>query len=280
MLRSLNAGISGLQQFQQRMDLIGNNIANVNTTGYKSARADFSDTFSQTLRSSTPGTDTTSGTAAMQVGSGVKTSSITNLFNQGALNRTDIQTDLAISGEGFFIVRDPRTQEEFATRAGDFRLDENNYLITNNGLRVQGSGLNGLGDIQIDGAGPPSTAADDAKFASFSIDREGEITVRLTDNTEYVRGKILLQRFNAPQALMKQGDNLYSGLTSAGPLSELSAANTNGLGSIQAGALELSNVDLATEFAGLIVNQRAFQANARIISTSDEVLQELVNLKR
>lgn len=283
MLRSLNAGISGLQQFQQRMDLIGNNIANVNTTGYKAARADFSDAFSQTLRSSSPGTDATSSVGSMQIGSGVKTASITNLYNQGALNRTDIQTDLAVSGNGFFIVRDPRTNEEFATRAGDFHLDQNRFLVTNNGLRVQGfsdSGLTTTGDIQIDAVDRPGGGAADATLSSFSIDREGRINVRLSDNREYTRGQILLQRFNDPQALMKQGDNLYAGLISAGALPEMAAPNTNGLGTIESGALELSNVDLATEFAGLITNQRAFQANARIISTSDEVLQELVNLKR
>jgi flagellar hook protein FlgE len=109
--------------------------------------------------------------------------------------------------------------------------------------------------------------------------------VRLTDNSEYTRGQILLQRFNDPQALMKEGQNLYSGLGAAGPLGGSSSPTpaaplTNGLGTVVSGALEGSNVDLANEFASMITTQRAFQANARVITTSDEMLQELVNLKR
>lgn len=288
MLRSLTSAISGLQNFQERMDVIGNNIANVNTTGFKSARTDFTDSFSQTLRTSSAGSGTSSGVSAMQVGSGVITGAIKNLYTQGALARTGVQTDLAITGSGFFVVRDTVSDTQLVTRAGDFRLDENGYLITNNGQRVQGysdAALASIGDILIDTTGMPATSDPASGIVSYSIDNEGKINVNLSDGTQFVRGQILLQNFSDPQALVKEGNNLFSGIGAAGPLGgptapTPAAPGTSGLGTIQAGALELSNVDLANEFSGMITAQRAFQATARVITTSDEMLQELVNLKR
>jgi flagellar hook protein FlgE len=196
---------------------------------------------------------------------------------------TDVPTDLFLSGDGFFLARDATSNAEYVTRAGDFRLDETGRLITNHGLRVQGytdGGLGTVGDLTIDATGAPATAAAGATMSSFSIDREGKINVRLSDGTDFVRGQVLLQNFRDPGSLVKEGENLYSGMGAAGPLAAPSAPGSNGLGRIEAGALEMSNVDLAKEFAGLITTQRAFQASARIITTSDEMLQELVNLKR
>ncbi|MFM1770089.1 MAG: hypothetical protein RJA22_2618 [Verrucomicrobiota bacterium] len=290
MIRSLTTGISGIQNFQGEMDVISNNIANVNTVAYKSARVDFADSFSQTLRESSGGDGTTAGTLPLQVGTGVVTTATKNLFTQGAISRTGLTTDLAISGDGFFIVRDPVSLSEFATRAGDFRLDANGYLTSNTGLRIQGfsdSGLATPGDVRIhdDPATRPAGVSATADFASFSIASDGKIKIRLSNGEEYTRGQILMQRFNDPQILTKEGNNLYSGIAAAGPLggsgSPASAApGTNGLGFIESGALESSNVDLANEFANMITTQRGFQASARIITTSDEMLQELVNLKR
>ncbi len=283
MLRSLNSGVSGIQQFQQQMDVIGNNISNVNTTGYKAGRVDFADSFSQTLRDSAAGSASSSSTSAMQVGTGVQTSSISNAFTQGAISRTGVPTDLAVSGNGFFVVRDALNANTFATRSGDFRVDSNGYLVTTNGMRVQGfsdSGLSARGDLLIDATGAPSTTTAGATVSSFSIDQEGKVNLRLSDGTEYVRGQVLLQNFRDPQALVKEGANLYSGLSAAGPLANADVPGTNGLGRVQSSSLELSNVDLANEFSTLITTQRAFQACSRIITTSDEMLQELVNLKR
>jgi flagellar hook protein FlgE len=269
------------------MDVIGNNISNVNTTGYKAARVDFADSFSQTLRSSSPGTGTTSDTSAMQIGSGVTTNAIKNLYTQGALSRTGVNTDLAIAGEGFFMVRDTVSNAEFATRGGAFRVDNNGYLVTDGGQRLQGyadTGLATMGDIKVDTTGMPASADPNAKVVSFSIDREGKVNVTLSDGNQFIRGQVLMQRFSDPQALIKEGNNLFSGISSAGPLGgatpTAAAPGSQGLGTIQSGALELSNVDLANEFSSLITAQRAFQATARIITTSDEMLQELVNLKR
>lgn len=283
MLRSLDAGISGLQQFQGQMAVIGNNIANVNTTAFKSSRVQFSDTFSQTLRaSSAPGANT-AGTTSMQIGTGVGTASIQSQFTQGTTTRTGLSTDLAISGSGFFVVRDSLNGATYATRAGDFNIDSNGYLVTNSGMRLQGfsdAGLTTRGDLRVDATGAPDGTAPGATVESFTIDQQGQIRVKLSDNTEFTRGQVLLQTFQSPQALSKEGENLYASFAAAGPLPNPSAPGSAGVGTIQSGALELSNVDLAQEFSTMITTQRAFQACSRIVTTSDEILQELVNLKR
>lgn len=262
-----------MQQFQQQLDVIGNNIANVDTTGYKGADVDFADALSQTMQGA--GAD-----GSMQIGTGVTTDSISNRFTQGAINATGNPTDLAISGNGFFVVRDPVTNAEYATRAGNFTVDTNGYLNLN-GMRVQGysdASLTTMGDIKIDNTGAPggSTAA----IQSWNFDNKGDVVVNLTDNTSFTRAEVLLQNFQSPQMLVKAGDNLYSGMASAGPLAQLAAPTTNGLGKIEVGALEGSNVDLTTELSNLITTQRAFEANSKVITTSDEVLQTLVNVKR
>jgi flagellar hook protein FlgE len=288
MIRSLNSGVSGLLNMQQQMDVIGNNIANVNTTGFKSARVNFADAFSDTLRASSSATGTSSGTPALQIGTGVMITNIRNVFTQGAVVRTNTPTDLAIAGEGFYIVRDPITELQFATRSGAFRVDTNGYLVTDTGLRVQGFSDGALatrGDVMINDVGRPPEISATAKMVGFAFDPKGQVKIKLDDGTEYTRGQVLLQKFSDPQALTKEGLSLFTNIGAAGPLggSESPTAEqpgTNGLGKIEMGSLEISNVDLANEFSNMITTQRAFQANARIITTSDEMLQELVNLKR
>jgi flagellar hook protein FlgE len=275
MLRSLNSGVSAMQQFQQEMDVIGDNIANVNTTGYKDARVDFADALSQNLQMTGSG-------GATQVGTGVTTGSISNQFTQGPINVTGGENDLAISGNGFFLVKDSVSGATYATRAGDFQVDSSGYLVTSTGMRVQGysdAALTTIGDIQIDnnnGANPPPTAA----VQSWTFGTNGTINVTLSDGTTFTRGQVLLQNFTSPQSLIKQGDNLYSNLSAAGELAQPGVPNSNGLGYIKGQALESSNVDLATEFSTMITAQRAFEAGSKIITTSDEMLQTLVNLKR
>ncbi|MDP7010783.1 MAG: flagellar hook-basal body complex protein [Verrucomicrobiota bacterium] len=404
MIRSLNTGVQGVRQYQTSLDAIGNNLANINTVAYKSARIDFADTLNQTLRAPTPDTETGSGTSGMQVGNGLAISAIKNSFEQGAIKQTGVRTDLAVAGAGFFLVKDPTTNELFATRAGDFRLDKNSFLVTNGGFRVQGLNKQApaytadekkeIGDLQLDvgkyredvtgitvtptvqedetteeieyvaskltladhgfstgqqvkfketdeGKTVPvcspeitvstvlyvrttlgstsefslhSTASDaaagtnainvssapgtydltgGASISSFNVGVDGQINMLLTDGTQYSRGQVRMQDFANKQNLMKQGSNLYSNLATAGALGTtgtsasateiLSGAESpgnSGLGRIESGALELSNVDMAKEFAKMITTQRAFQANARVITTSDEILQEMMQLKR
>jgi len=289
MLSSLNSGVAGIRNFQAKLDVIGNNIANSNTIAYKAARATFADTFSQTMQ----GGSTAGG--SLQVGSGVQTSAIKNDFSRGVFQNTGRASDLYIDGaEGFFTVKDSEGRE-FATRAGDFVVDKDGYLVTNEGYRVQGftdQVLKGgtfttRGDIRIhDDVGTrPSglTASATARAAGFAIQADGRVRMHLSDGSEYDAGQVLMQKFEDPNLLQKEGNNLFGNLENAGPLggdAMISVApGQNGTGTLISGALEMSNVDLASEFAELITTQRGFQANARIITTSDEVLQEIVNLK-
>ncbi|MDX1952353.1 MAG: flagellar hook-basal body complex protein [Verrucomicrobiota bacterium] len=280
MLRSLNSGVSGIQQFQTKLDVIGNNISNSNTIAYKSAHSTFADAFSQKLQGGAgPG-------GSLQVGSGVTTSAIKNDFSRGSYTNTHVETNLYIDGEeGFFILKD-LGGVSFASRAGDFVLQDG-YLVNNAGLRVQGYNdlnLSTYGDVRIDDdIIPPATEPThdpDAKLISFKILSDGRVRVKLSDDREYDRGQVLMTRFGDPQMLEKEGGNLFSNVEAARPLENPAAPGSNGMGTLVAGALEMSNVDLANEFASLITTQRGFQASARIITTSDELLQEVVNLKR
>ena len=476
MIRSLNTGVLGIKQFQTSLDAIGNNLANINTIGFKGARVDFSDTLAQTLRAPTPDTATVSGTSGMQLGNGMQVSAIKNQFTQGAIKQTGVRTDMAVTGEGFFLVKDPTTSEMFATRAGDFREDKNGFLVTNDGHRVQGLNKQApayteaekteIGDLKMDvgqytedrsgvtltyatnsfnkvghgfatgnqvkfagtvpsmavgvnsnssvyfvkkvddnnftlhnsaadaasganacnyvnpsntaitgfttdvstnkitkaghgitsgdtvylagGTSPGgvdagsvyyarvdgndiylhTNAADvgtssntvdmtttgtdfslykesttetlasltlsgGASISSYSVGADGKINMLLTDGTQFVRGQVMLQNFTNPQALLKQGSNLFGNLATAGPIgvTGLSASATDilknskapgssGVGRIAAGSLELANVDMAREFSNMITTQRAFQANARVVTTSDEILKEMMALKR
>ncbi len=273
MLLSLDSGVSALEQFQQQLDVISNNIANVNTVGFKSANVSFADTLSESLGSN--------ATGPMQVGTGVTTAGVTNNYNPGELTSTGVPTDLAINGSGFFLVKDPNTGDTYATQDGEFTVNDAGELITNAGMVVQGysdSGLATLGNITIDNTGAPG--GDTSAMKSYSIGTDGKINVLLADGTTFPRGQILLQNFTSPQQLMKVGGNLYSNLSSAGPLATPLAPNSNGLGAIQSGWLEMSNVDLAHELTSLITTQRAYEANSKVITTSDQVLQTLVALKQ
>lgn len=275
MLNSLNTAVSGLQQFQQRIDVIGNNIANVNTVAYKNARTTSADAFSNTLRDAVG--------SGIQIGTGVATSDISSVFTQGDPTYTGKLTDLAISGEGFFTLRDPGSGAVFASRDGTFHFDTEGYLVNGQNLRVQGftdAGLTQRGDLKMDLTGAPAGTPPEAQIASYRIDGQGRLKLTLDNNESFVRGQVLLQNFNSPQSLSKQGNNLYSNLAAAGPLAQTGVPGTGNLGDIEAEHLESSNVDLAGEFSSLIAAQRGFQANSRIVTTSDEVLQEVINLKR
>ncbi|HZM01863.1 MAG TPA: flagellar hook-basal body complex protein [Candidatus Saccharimonadales bacterium] len=271
MISSLSSGVSGLESYQQEMDLIGSNIANVNTTGFKAGTIDFADSFSNLLQG---GSNTT---PAVQVGTGVGIDAVNSNWAQGTISSgADMtQSDLAISGNGFFQVKDA-SGNVFATRDGTFQVDTSGNLITANGDFVQGLNAAGTaGNVQITITGSPSTSP----MTSFTINSAGQVTVNQADGTTFVSGQLQLQSYSAPQMLVNEGDNLYSNLAAAGP-STAAAPGTTGLGNIQSGALESSNVDLPTEMANLITAQRAFEANSKIITTSNEVLQTVVNMKQ
>jgi flagellar hook protein FlgE len=280
LIGTLTSGVSALRTFGKGLEVIGNNIANINTTGYKSSQASFSDSFSNTLRNSSPSSGTASSQSALQIGTGVQLSGITTNFTQGALNSTGNITDLGISGKGFFIVRDATSGTQYATRDGQFRVDDNGFLVTGGGQRVQGLVGGVVDDLQIGAALPVG-----AQLQAISFDSQGNLVESFSDGTSAVTGQIQLQNFSDLSALMREGNNLFTGLSAAGPVGGgiLAGANdpgSDGLGTIQAGVLESSNVDLTDQFSQLITTQRSFQAGSRLITVSDTVLEDIVNLKR
>ncbi|BAB06168.1 flagellar basal body rod protein FlgG [Halalkalibacterium halodurans] len=263
MLRSMYSGISGMRNFQTKLDVIGNNIANVNTFGYKKGRTTFQDMVSQQLAGATAPGANRGGVNPRQVGLGMQLASIDNVHTQGSLQNTNRELDLGISGDGFFQVQDGDTF--YYTRSGNFYFDQQGTIVNAQGLRL------------MDTNGNPITVPTTAQ--SFSIGQDGTVTYIDEDGDLQEAGMVRLVNFANPEGLAKAGANLYLVSANSGaPL--FTSAGNGGTGDIIAGTLEMSNVDLSEEFTEMIVAQRGFQANTRIITTSDEILQELVNLKR
>ncbi|HET6532047.1 MAG TPA: flagellar hook protein FlgE [Actinoplanes sp.] len=408
MLRSLFSGISGLRAHQQMMDVTGNNIANVNTTGYKSSQTVFQDTLSQMVNAAGAPQNQSGGTNPAQVGLGVRLASINANFGQGAAQTTGKSSDMMIQGDGFFVVKSGG--ESLYTRAGSFTFDANGSLTTPTGQIVQGWGAdndgivntagvpgdirlpigislkpeptttftltgnlsfeapanatstktipisvidaNGISStlqVQMIKTGTPGTPwqlsvpdpADptdptrnqtyDIPFdagravgeevdgeptdfvtlhgfridikdithyagntearvsnsdgsgagilSSYTVSNTGQIVGVFSNGLKQTLGQLALANFNNVNGLEKIGDSMFRSTVNSG-LAQVAAAGSAGLGLITSGALEMSNVDLAQEFTNLVIAQRGFQANSRIITTSDEILQELVNLKR
>jgi flagellar hook protein FlgE len=277
MLRSLYSGVSGMRGFQTKLDVIGNNIANVNTVGFKGGRVMFKDILSQTVAGVTPSVaGERGGVNSKQIGLGVAISSIDTIHTPGSAMTTNVPTDLRIDGDGFFVVKnDLAAAEPFLTRAGNFSFDANRQLVTADGMFVMSS----------DGT-TPITLED--TVTAYSISNSGElVTVDDTGTTNNTGVFIGIAKVPNPAGLEKIGGNLYRQSPNSNdadtPVSGLIfTANdaANGTGAIVAGQLEMSNVDLTAEFTEMIIAQRAFQANSRIITTSDQILQEVVNLKQ
>jgi flagellar hook protein FlgE len=288
LIGTMGSGVSSLRTFMKGLEVIGNNIANVNTTGFKSSEAKYSDSFNNILQRSAPSSAASSNTPSAGVGTGVSLAGIATNFTQGSLASTGTETDLGISGNGFFHVKNPVDSGEYATRAGEFRWDDQGFLVTNQGYRVQGltgAALGTVGDIQL---GTPPTGT---QLQSVTFDRSGNVVEFYSDGTSATTNQVLLQSFSDPSALTNIGRGLYSGLLNAGPIGAaagnsalqtgtVNAPGQNGLGAIQSGTLELSNVDLTDQFSNLITTQRSFQAGSRLITVSDGILEEIVNLKR
>ena len=420
MLRSLFRGLTGLRSSQLSMDVIGNNIANVNTVGYKSSRATFKEMLLQTIRSASSGSASTGGTNAMQVGLGVSVGSIDRNMTQGVPQITNRQTDFSIEGNGFFILSDGSS--DYFSRAGNFDVDYQGYLVSPfNGYRVQGvaaisgvipasgsitdiripydtvvapqatsqvdlgGNLNGdapvgtthatqvdiydntgggtsltvnfiktdndMWDVSLDVAtgtdpvgfeiirfnnatglisgtssfsfswtplgsatplaltldigaagmtdgvtqfGVPDSDGKPAEstatvtgrdgFTSgtlkrFLVDETGVFTGVFSNGEQRSIAQMYMANFNNPGGLLNLGSGLFTETPNSGTAG-VAAAGVGSNGKILQGTLEMSNVDLAEEFTSMIITQRAFQANARVISTSEELLTELLNLKR
>ncbi|HWJ81104.1 MAG TPA: flagellar hook-basal body complex protein [Nocardioides sp.] len=282
MLRSLFAGISGLRANQTMLDVTGNNIANVNTTGFKASTTVFSDTLSQMLTAASSGSADRGGTNPIQIGLGVQLAATMLNFNQGSAQTTGRPTDLMLQGDGFFVLRDG--QENLYTRAGAFSFDNTGTLVAPNGTRVQGYAL--------DAAGLPTGAAGDidlhmidatlpagVELTSYSIGPDGKVRGVFSDGVQRDICQLAVANFANPQGLEKVGDTEFRESANSGAV-DLGVAGQGQRGQIMAGALEMSNVDLSSEFTNLILAQRGFQASSRVITTSDQVLEDLVNIKR
>ena len=277
MIQSLFSGVSAMLADQTDMDVIGNNIANANTDAFKASTANFTESFLQETRGAT-----TNQPVGLGVGLGTEVESTTTNFNQGVFQTTNVPTDMGINGNGFFAVQDINGNN-YVTRNGDFVEDSNGYLRTPNGDYLMG--VNGAtpptspstgfppNQIQI-----PTTVASGSPVVSFSIDQTGTITVTGQDGSTSIAGYITLQNFNNNNGLTDVGNSMYSYGPAAGANQYYSAA-TSGVGSIQTGVLEASNVDLSTEFSNMIIAQNGFDAAARVITTSDDMLQTVTQLK-
>jgi flagellar hook protein FlgE len=413
MLRSLFTGISGLRTHQQMMDITGNNIANVNTIGFKSSSALFQDALSQMITSASAPQAGNGGTNPAQIGLGVQMWSITTNFSQGSAQVTGRNTDMMINGDGFFVVQNKG--EQMYTRAGSFSFDANGWLVNSSGMVAQGwaatkgvvdtkevpgnvrlpistlfppretnlaaftgnlpegteigKGLttsirtydetgaeltltvtftrtatgwdiaasdgdgghtatdtltfNDNGATPVLGTGDPSAtdplvpgttliipraapsggpmridlakltgfsgqntiapASQDGSamgsLSSFDISKDGLVIGVFSNGLKEVLAQLTMASFNNPPGLEKAGESVYRTSVNSGE-AQLGTAGTGGRGFLQAQALEMSNVDLGQEFTNLVVAQRGFQANSKVITTADELLQELVNMKR
>jgi flagellar hook protein FlgE len=412
MLRSLYSGISGLHAHQMMMDVTGNNIANVNTVGYKASSVQFQDTLSQMVGAAGSPQKGQAGTNAAQVGLGVRNAGITSNFSQGSAETTGKAGDMMVQGDGFFMTR--KGNEELYTRAGSFFFDANGTLATAGGQPVQGwtadidgtvntagkpddikmplgqslspvstSTLEMKGNLTNDGVagdstqipfkafdkfgtplslvatfsrttGPtdtpqswsvtvsksgtttPATAATPITFTdgkpdlakisfadlstvdpnlsptldidtkdltmyhgltearvsdsngnaagtlsslSYTVSDTGQIIGAFSNGQKKILGQVALATFKNVNGLEKVGDSEFRSTVNSG-LAQVGTPSSAGLGQVLSGALEMSNVDLAQEFTNLVIAQRGFQANSRIITTSDELLQELVSMKR
>jgi len=293
MLRSLFTAISGLKNHQLLMDVTGNNISNVNTTGFKSSRATFQDIISQTLRPSAGPTVTQGGLNPMQVGLGVAAGTIDMIYTQGNLQATGKPTDLALQGNGFFVLSDNASTPGYMfTRDGNFDLGITTNATDPRPLVHAATGLHVKGWVPPQAAGTAdSTTApttditipltqNNVAVTGFTIDKFGVVSLALADGTTSANyAQLAVATFANAGGLNRTGSNLFQTSANSGAAS-YNGATINGRGEINAGFLEMSNVDLATQFTNMIIAQRGFQANSRVITASDEVLQDLVNIKR
>jgi len=260
MIRSLWIAKTGLEAQQTQMDVISNNLANVSTNGFKRSRAVFEDLLYQTLRQ--PGAQSSQQTAlpsGLQLGTGVRTAATEKIFTQGNLQQTSNSLDIAIQGRGFFQVLMPDGSTAY-TRDGSFQVDSQGQIVTASGFAVQ----------------PAIVIPADA--TSVTIGRDGTVSVQQPSAAAPVQvGSLQLVSFINPAGLQSQGENLFSETAASGTPSA-NAPGTSGLGLLNQGYVETSNVNVAEELVNMIQTQRAYEINSKAISTSDQMLQRLTQL--
>jgi len=278
MMGSLYSGITGLSANKEKMNVIGDNIANTNTPGFKSASLSFANIVNSAVNSG--------GFSPNQIGNGVQIAGVNYNWAQGSQEATGNGTDLSISGDGFFIVNDD-DGNAFYTRAGNFSFDKDGYLVNPSGYFAQGYDLIANPVLPDPPPDPVDIVIDLDRYKSINVDNDGifngiDSTIPAGDpgyGEMVPLFQVSLAEFSNNNELTKLGGNLWAETVESGA-SIHGIPGSGNLGTVTAGSLEISNVDLATEFVNMIVAQRAFQANSRVITTSDEMLQELVQIKR
>jgi flagellar hook protein FlgE len=269
------AAISGLKNHQVMLDVTANDIANVNTIGYKSARTTFQDSLNQLQRGAAGPTANNGGSNAAQIGLGVALGSVDNMMQAGAQQTTGSPFDVYIQGDGFFQLAEGTPSGTLTpstyTRAGNFTLNSNGYLTAATGEYVVGVPA---------GGGAPTGIQVPSGATGFAIDGNGGVSWVDPTTQQRVTGfNLQLATFANPAGLERAGANKWVASANSGTVTR-GTPGTGGLGSTVAGVVEMSNVDLAQTFTNMITAERGFQANSRVISTADEMLQDLVNLKR
>lgn len=264
---TLQTGVSALQSFSSGLEVIGNNISNVNTSGFKKGRAEYADTFYNALKNEGQ---------TMQVGGGTKVNDVKTDFQTEDASYTGVEGDLAINGQGFFRVVDPKSSTTYFTRDGSFRRDSSGYLVDSAGYRLQGAS----GDLLVpDKATNPTTGQQETVSSWSFSSTTGELSLYFSDGTQSKVGQVQLSNFSYPQGLTSMGGNYFKANGDlSGTRTDFTPAES-ALATVSSQYLESSNVDLTKEFANMIVTQRGFQAGSRIITTTDQLMQEAIKLK-
>jgi len=287
MMRSLFAAISGLKAHQTMLDVTANDIANVNTVGFKSSTVSFKDALSQMQAGASAPSTSLGGTNAQQVGLGVQMGAIENQMGAGAFESTGNTLDLAVQGEGWFRVAGIQTAGSpptFGTvdytRAGNFTTDSAGNLVTQDGSYVLGHTATSQGPPPVFGA-VDNQITIPAGATSLSIGQDGVVSyIDASTGATTALAQLTLAKFANESGLQRVAGTKFSESPNSGTPTVGVPGDTNGLGTLASGSLEMSNVDLAKEFTNMIEAQRGFQANGRVISTADQMLQDLVNLGR
>jgi flagellar basal-body rod protein FlgG len=262
MMQSLYIGSTGMLGMQTQIDTTANNIANVNTIGFKKSRAEFADLMYKTMEyAGTSTSDTTKSPTGIEVGLGVRPTATNKIFTEGNLKQTDNQLDMAVTGRGFFKVQLPDGSEAY-TKNGAFKVDQNGTVVNSDGYPLT----------------PQIVLPADATNVTVGVD--GTVTVTQPGQAQATQvGQVNLTNFINPAGLHSLGDNLYIETDSSGQPVE-GSPGVDGLGTIRQGFVEMSNVQLVVELTDLITGQRAYDSNSKIITTSDEMLTTVNSLKR
>lgn len=261
-MRALWTAASGMQSQQKNIDVVANNLANVNTTGFKKSRADFQDLMYQSLKTTgSPSTNSTQIPTGIQIGLGSRLAAVTKIFTTGDFTQSGNELDMAIQGDGFFQIQQPDGTTAY-TRAGAFKKDSQGRVVTSDGHPL-------LPEIVIPANATKINVGSDGTFSAMQAGQTTPTTL----------GNIQLATFSNPAGLSALGQNLFQPTDASGAATTGTPGQT-GIGTIGQGFLEMSNVSVAEEMVNMIIGQRAYEVNSKAVQASDEMLQTANNLRR